>query len=93
MLLIDCPWCGKRDEREFRCGGQSHITRPGPPEAVSDAEWGAYLHQRENPRGIHAERWVHLAGCGQWFNLCRDTVTHRITTIYPMGQPRPEETR
>ncbi|MGZ8625813.1 MAG: sarcosine oxidase subunit delta, partial [Actinomycetota bacterium] len=24
MLLIPCPWCGPRDEVEFRYGGQAH---------------------------------------------------------------------
>ena len=38
MLLIDCPWCGPRAEHEFRCGGESHIARPGPPETVADGE-------------------------------------------------------
>ena len=28
MLLIPCPWCGERDETEFRCGGEAHIARP-----------------------------------------------------------------
>ncbi|MEX1147998.1 MAG: sarcosine oxidase subunit delta [Sphingomonadales bacterium] len=40
MLRIECPWCGVRDETEFHCGGQSHVTRPGPAEDVSDAAIG-----------------------------------------------------
>lgn len=43
MLLIDCPFCGPRAEIEFRCGGESHIQRPGPHTQVSDAEWADYL--------------------------------------------------
>ncbi|MGH6719268.1 MAG: sarcosine oxidase subunit delta, partial [Alphaproteobacteria bacterium] len=35
MLLIACPFCGPRDETEFRCGGESHIIRPGPAPEVS----------------------------------------------------------
>lgn len=89
MLLIPCPWCGPRDEMEFRCGGQSHITRPGPPEQVSDAEWGAYLSERINPRGEHLERWVHAAGCRRWFNVARDTATHRIRAVYGMTEAAP----
>ncbi|MCP1469775.1 sarcosine oxidase subunit delta [Sphingobium sp. OAS761] len=87
MLLISCPHCGPRDEVEFSCGGQSHIVRP--PESASDAEWAAYLFDRDNPRGVHRERWVHDHGCGQWFNIARDTVTHTISAVYPMGESAP----
>lgn len=89
MLLINCPWCGPRDEHEFRCGGQSHIQRPEPAEQISDETWGDYLYGRENPRGAHAERWVHQFGCGRWFNMLRSTVTHEILAVYEMGQPKP----
>jgi sarcosine oxidase, subunit delta len=89
MLLIACPWCGPRDEIEFRCGGESHITRPTPQHPVSDEAWGEYLFTRANPKGIHLERWVHASGCRQWFNLARDTVTHRIKAVYRMGEAPP----
>ena len=90
MLLIACPWCGPRDEIEFHCGGQSHIARPGPAEAVSDQAWGAYLFGRDNPKGVHRERWVHAAGCRRWFNVARDTTSHRILAVYKMGEPSPD---
>lgn len=86
MLLIECPYCGARPEIEFRCGGESHIERPGPHGQVTDTAWCDYLFYRRNPKGEHCERWVHAAGCRQWFNLKRDTVTHRIVQIYPMGE-------
>lgn len=89
MLLIECPWCGPRDEHEFHCGGESHIQRPGPPEAVTDETWGAYLFVRQNPRGTHAERWVHRFGCGRWFNMLRNTSTHQIQAVYQMHEPIP----
>lgn len=89
MLLINCPCCGPRDEVEFRCGGQSHITRPGPPETVSDKQWGDYLFTRINPKGVHLERWVHAGGCRQWFNVARSTVTHDIVAVYGMGEAAP----
>jgi sarcosine oxidase subunit delta len=92
MLLIVCPWCGPRDEIEFRCCGESHITRPGPAESVSDAVWGDYLFARKNPKGVNFERWVHDAGCRQWFNMARDTANHRILAIYRMGEPAPQVT-
>jgi len=90
MLLIECPWCGPRDEVEFQCGGQSHIERPGPPEAVSDERWGAYLFERINPKGLHRERWVHAFGCRRWFNIARNTATHEIIAVYRMGESSPD---
>ena len=42
------------------------------------------------PKGRLAERWCHSHGCGQWFNVLRDTVTHEIVSVYRMGEPRPE---
>lgn len=89
MLYIECPWCGPRVETEFRCGGESHIQRPGPPEQVSDKEWANYLYFRENPKGVHFERWQHRYGCGRWFNVARDTVSHDIVAVYRMTDPKP----
>lgn len=91
MLLIDCPHCGPRAEIEFRCGGQSHIQRPGPHTAVSDAEWANYLFYRDNPKGEHRERWFHAGGCRRWFNVARDTVTHRVRATYAMTDPGPSD--
>ena len=89
MLLIPCPWCGERDEIEFRYGGEAHISRADPASA-DDAAWADYLYMRNNPKGLFAERWVHQAGCRRWFNLLRDTVSHRIVAVYRIGeQPRP----
>jgi sarcosine oxidase, subunit delta len=89
VLLIPCPWCGRRDEVEFRCGGEANIVRPPDPDAVSDAEWAAYLYLRANPKGVLAERWVHNHGCRRWFNLLRDTVTHRIVGAFKIGDEPP----
>ncbi|MBL8670207.1 MAG: sarcosine oxidase subunit delta [Alphaproteobacteria bacterium] len=90
MLLIRCPYCGDRDEIEFAYGGQAHLARPAPPAAQSDAEWGAYLFLRDNPKGVFLERWMHAQGCRRWFNVARHTVTHEILAIYPMGTPMPD---
>ena len=87
MLLIPCPWCGNRDEIEFRYGGEAHISRADP--AADDAAWADYLYMRDNPKGVLAERWVHQAGCRRWFNLLRDTVSHRIIAVYRIGEPPP----
>ena len=87
MMRIACPFCGPRDETEFRCGGQSHISRPGLD--ASDERWAEYLFMRENPKGWHYERWLHAAGCRQWFNVARHTVTHEIRAVYPMTGKKP----
>ena len=83
MLRIECPWCGPRDEVEFKYGGQAHVAYPADPEATDDATWASYLFTRDNPKGPFAERWVHTAGCRRWFNAERDTVTNRFHRTYP----------
>ncbi len=91
MFLIDCPWCGPRDESEFAYGGEAHIERPKDPAKLSDDEWAAYLFMRKNPKGRHLERWVHSCGCRRWFNVVRDTYTHVISAVYKMGEKPPGE--
>jgi sarcosine oxidase subunit delta len=86
MLRIPCPYCGDRDQTEFSFGGESHLSRPESPAQATDAEWAEYLFYRENPKGVHYERWVHSFGCRQWFNLARNTVTHEIIKAYKMGE-------
>ena len=93
MLLIDCPNCGARPEIEFRGGGESHIQRPGPHGDTTDEAWADYLFYRTTPKGDHAERWLHAAGCRQRFNLVRCTVSHHITSIYPMGKTLSDQNR
>ena len=89
MLLIECPWCGPRNEDEFSFGGEAHIARPTVPESESDVEWANYLFMRTNRKGLHYERWVHAHGCRRWFNVARDTVTHEIRAVYRMGERPP----
>jgi heterotetrameric sarcosine oxidase delta subunit len=80
MLLIDCPWCGPRDEIEFTYGGEAGRTRPLAPMEIPDEEWATYLFMRTNPRGLLRERWNHAAGCRRWFVVERDTVSHAHLT-------------
>ncbi|MCP5151957.1 MAG: sarcosine oxidase subunit delta [Ectothiorhodospiraceae bacterium] len=89
MLLIECPWCGPRDEQEFGYGGEAHIVRPADPHALDDAAWGEYLFMRTNRKGAHRERWVHSEGCRRWFNVVRDTVSHEILAVYRVGEAPP----
>ena len=76
MLYIPCPYCGRRNEIEFHYGAEAGVDYPDP-NTLSDSEWAKYLHIRANPKGWLAERWVHFAGCGRWFNLWRNTITMR----------------
>lgn len=88
MLRIPCPYCGVRDEPEFIFGGPSHVTRPAFE--VDDATWTEYLFARDNPAGLHFERWLHAYGCGLWFNVARNTLTHEFMVAYAMGEPKPD---
>ena len=88
MLRLRCPCCGTRDEIEFSYGGEAHLTRPTIDSG--DVEWSEYLFIKDNPRGIHYEQWMHKYGCGRWFNIARDTLTHEIHAVYMMGEPKPK---
>ena len=43
MFLINCPYCGERDQAEFSCGGEAHIARPKNPPDLTDDQWAEYL--------------------------------------------------
>jgi sarcosine oxidase subunit delta len=90
VLLIDCPWCGPRDETEYRYGGQAHVPHPENPDGLTDEQWAEYVFYRDNPKGPFAERWVHSIGCRRWFNVLRDTATHEVLASYRLDEPRPE---
>ncbi|MEV6243413.1 sarcosine oxidase subunit delta [Lentzea sp. NPDC051838] len=89
MLLISCPWCGPRDETEFRYGGQAHVAYPETPSALNDQQWAEYVFYRENPKGPFAERWMHSIGCRRWFNVLRDTVSYEVLAVYRNGEEVP----
>jgi len=93
MFLIECPWCGERDETEFNCVGEAHIARPLDTEKLSDEAWADYLFMRTNPKGLHREQWLHAAGCRRYFNAERDTVSYRISATYKIGEKPPGEAK
>lgn len=86
MLLIECPYCGSRDESEFSYSGEAYNVRPENPESVSDKEWANYLFYRDNLKGNHFEQWSHSSGCRRFFNLERDTETYEIRSVYKIGE-------
>jgi sarcosine oxidase subunit delta len=89
MLLIECPYCGKRPELEFSHGGQAHIARAKNPADLSAQDWTDFLYMRDNIKGVHAERWRHTHGCGRFFNALRDTTTDHFLATYKSGEPAP----
>lgn len=81
MIVIRCPSCHEqRTEEELVYGGEAGIARPDP-QACTDAQWTDYLYMRRNRKGAFAEQWCCAAGCGQWFLVERDTVTHAIARV------------
>lgn len=92
MNVLLCPWCGARDELEFTWAGEAHGERPVSPEELTDVEWTDYLYLRDNPQGVIHERWCHSYGCRQWFNLVRDSDTHRVHAAYRLDETPPEVT-
>ena len=88
MLTLKCPCCGQdADESELAAGGEAHLTRHGP--GSSDDDFQAYLFNRENPRGVHFERWRHAMGCGKWFHAARATDTLEVFGTYPAQTTMP----
>ena len=89
MLLIECPYCGKRPELEFSHAGQAHIARAKNPSEVSVEAWTDFLYMRDNIKGVHAERWRHTHGCARFFNALRDTTTDHFIATYKAGEQAP----
>ena len=50
MFLINCPYCGERDQSEFSAGGEAHIVRPKQPAELSSAP--KELFEQEHPAGV-----------------------------------------
>ena len=88
MLILNCPYCGvDAEETGLTPGGEAHLKRYGP--GSSDADFEGYLFQRENPKGVHFERWRHANGCGKWFHAARCTVTLEVFGTYPAQSLEP----
>ncbi len=76
MHQIHCPWCGVRDETEFRYQGDASIKIPSLE--ASEAATFDYVYVRDNPRGWHTEWWHHVGGCRSWVKVVRNTATHEV---------------
>ncbi len=92
MLRIPCPWCGVRDEVEFRYRG-ARLARPAAQ--AEAAAFVRYVYARTNPAGWHWEWWLHVAGCRRLLAVRRHTLTHEISAVHdaleapPPGEPPP----
>lgn len=90
MLKLECPCCGvAAEETEFHCGGEAHIKRAGVD--ALDREFENYLFNRENPKGVHFERWRHVYGCGKWFHVARCTATLEVFGSYSAQTTEPPQ--
>jgi sarcosine oxidase subunit delta len=83
MLRIPCPWCGERDETEFRYRGDASVVRPDA--GASLASFIAYAYERGNHRGWHLEWWLHVGGCRKLLKVARHTLTHEIHSVAGAG--------
>ena len=79
MLRIPCPWCGERDEIEFRYRGDAHSHRPAAD--APGEEFFNYTYVRANPRGWHLEWWLHVGGCRKLLKVLRHTLSHDIAWV------------
>jgi heterotetrameric sarcosine oxidase delta subunit len=79
MLRIACPFCGPRDEIEFRFRGDATVARP-PADGSTEA-FLAYVYERENPDGWHVEWWQHVFGCRRILRVERHVTSHEIRAV------------
>jgi len=86
MLRIPCPWCGVRDESEFRYRGDATRQRPAADAGIE--AFNAYVYERDNPRDWHSEWWLHVAGCRRLLKVVRHTLTHEIRSVEPAAGPQ-----
>jgi len=79
MHRIPCPFCGPRDEAEFRYRGDASQARPAADAPIE--AFAAYVFDRDNPRGWHLEWWHHAQGCRRVLKVRRHTLTHAIAWV------------
>jgi sarcosine oxidase subunit delta len=77
-MRLACPYCGERDAREFAYRGDA---APSRPDGADPDEFHDYVFLRDNPAGVIAELWHHVAGCRSWLIATRDTLSHEIIAV------------
>lgn len=87
-MIINCPFCGPRDISEFTYFGDADNLAARPDQASTDQDaWNAYVYDRTNRAGEHAEIWQHSGGCRKFLRVVRNTVTHEIVSVEMVGRP------
>lgn len=87
MLIIRCPYCLElRHEDELLYGGEIDVVRPADPENAPDALWCDYLYTRTDAKNPIHEKWCCTAGCGQWFQVARNSNTQEILKTARMDE-------
>lgn len=81
MILIECPHCGKRNQQEFRYGGE-YNPRPAQPLETNDRDWSDYVYMRDNKLAVQTEWWYHRSGCQTWFLAERHTKTNVVARTW-----------
>ena len=85
MLTLHCPNCGVHaDETDLHAEGEAHLKRFAS--GSSD-----YMFQRQNPKGVHFERWKHVYGCGKYFLAARCTATLEVFGTYSAQTHEPPQ--
>ena len=93
-MLIPCPWCGLRDEREFDYGG-SEVEFPNienPKQLISRSLERGRTYSRKHKRGKHVNFGTTVPGCERWISLTRNTETHEFSKPSASGQDNSSET-
>jgi methylglutamate dehydrogenase subunit B len=85
-MLITCPYCGPRDLVEFTYQGDANRIRPDRA-STDQAAWNAYVYDRVNTAGDHAEYWQHSGGCRAHLTVMRNTLTHEIKGVALAREP------
>jgi sarcosine oxidase, subunit delta len=79
MKLLTCPINGTRPLSEFIFGGEYRVA---PNQTTcSDAEWAAYVHNRQGAPGLKKEWWYHSPS-GTWFIAERNTLSDQVIRTY-----------
>lgn len=81
---MPCPINGLRPVSEFFYWGE--LREMPDPDAASDAEWAAYVFNRNGAAGIKREWWCHIAS-GVWFIAERDTGSDTVLRTYLYAPP------
>jgi len=80
MNRLDCPFCGRRDLREF----EFHKTLPNTP---LEADGGAFsrVYERFDRPDESVEHWQHIGGCRAWIRVRRNPSTGEVYDIVLLG--------